>query len=391
MPTRDNDFAIAASRGKSRAEMTESNANSAPSSSDATPPKPLEYVHSTNWPDLLNHLGIAVMATTYQAGKLLAFSGLNGRSSLLIRSFPHPMGITVERERMALLCQHSVWELANQPGLVDQSSGERVPYDAYYVPRRAHVTGDIAGHEIAWSRPEGSSSDEPHDELLMVATRFSCLAKLDAQYSFVPVWRPPFITEIRAEDRCHLNGVAMVDGRPRWVSALGATDIRQGWREHRTTGGCVMDVESGAFVTRNLSMPHSPRWYRDQLWILESGTGELQTIDLQTGQRTTVARFPGFVRGLSFSGNFAFVGLSQARESSTFGDLQIQQEYDELECGIYAVDLDRGQIVAMVKFTQGCTELFDLKVVPSVRRLGVVGLAKDTINGIFILPPGSRG
>ena len=43
-------------------------------------------------------------------------------------------------------------------------------------------------------------------------TLFSCLAGLDSRYSFVPRWRPPFISALAAEDRCHLNGLAMVDG-----------------------------------------------------------------------------------------------------------------------------------------------------------------------------------
>ena len=66
-------------------------------------------------------------------------------------------------------------------------------------------------------------------------------------------------------------------------------------------------------------MPHSPRWHDGRLWLLESGHGALSVADLDTGTWETVAELPGFTRGLVFAGPLAFVGLSQIRESSTFG------------------------------------------------------------------------
>ena len=189
------------------------------------------YVHTGSWPELISSLGICIAATTYQAGHVLAFSAVDGRSSLLIRAFPHPMGLAVAKGYLGLLSRNQVWEFINQPDLVDRSGG-RVPYDAYYVPRRSHVTGDIAGHEIAWGRGEDGIA-----EMWVVNTRFSCLCTLHPRWSFVPRWRPPFITEIQPGDRCHLNGLAMgFDGRPRYVTALGETNETQGWREGRACG-----------------------------------------------------------------------------------------------------------------------------------------------------------
>ena len=155
-----------------------------------------------------------------------------------------------------------------------------------------HVTGDIGIHEVAWSG----------DELWFVSTRFSCLATLSPDYSFVPRWRPPFISALAAEDRCHLNGLALVDGQAKYVTALGETDTADGWRANKPQGGCFIDVASGAVVSRGLSMPHSPRWHDGRLWVLESGTGRLVLIDPASGQRETVAELPGFARGLALSG-----------------------------------------------------------------------------------------
>src|SRR5947207_9982868 len=147
-------------------------------------------------------------------------------------------------------------------------------------------------------------------------TRFSCLCTLDPDYSFVPRWQPPFISALAAEDRCHLNGLAMVDGRPRYVTALGESDTARGWRANKPRGGCLIDVDSGAVLSRGLSMPHSPRWHDGRLWVLESGTGQLLLIDGATGRRQRIAEVPGFGRGLAMAGPYAFIGLSKIRKTS---------------------------------------------------------------------------
>lgn len=96
--------------------------------------------------------------------------------------------------------------------------------------------------------------------LWLVNTRFSCLCTIDSKHSFVPRWRPRFVSGLSPEDRCHLNGLGMRDGRPRYVTALGQTDERGGWRANKRDGGCLIDVDSGEIISQRLSMPHSPRW-----------------------------------------------------------------------------------------------------------------------------------
>src|SRR5262249_52310919 len=160
--------------------------------------------------------------------------------------------------------------------------------------------------EVAWAG----------EELWLVNTRFSCLCTLDPGYSFVPRWRPPFVTALAAEDRCHLNGLALADGRPKYVTALGESDTADGWRPNKARGGVLLDVPSGAFVARGLSMPHSPRWHDGKLWVLESGTGRLLHVTVVSGQTEPVAELPGFTRGLALAGRYAFIGLSKIRETS---------------------------------------------------------------------------
>lgn len=368
-------------------------ATASPQASGAAPEAKepaFKYVHSASLPDLLEHLGVTVFASTFQAGRVLSFSGGGGRCSLLLRAFQHPMGMAINSDRMALVCNNQVLHLVNQRDLIDQE-GKRPQYDSFYVPRRMHVTGDIAGHEAAWGvNPDANGSVPVGDDLFrslwVVNTRFSCLATLDQGYSFVPRWKPEFVTKLAPEDRCHLNGMAMVDGRPRYVTMLARSDTAQGWRDHKTDGGCIIDVGNGEAVARDMAMPHSPRVYRDRLWVLESGRAELQYVDPETGRRQTVVRLPGYARGLAFYDRFAFVGLSKAREKRMFGGLPIEEQKTELQCGIQVVDLDAGKVVAFIQFEAGCEELFDVQVLPNSRRANIIGFTKDTVNGIFVLP-----
>ena len=151
-------------------------------------------------------------------------------------------------------------------------------------------------------------------ELWAVNTRFSCLATFDGVHSFVPRWRPPFVSALSPDDRCHLNGLAVSGGRPLFVTAHGRTDDANGWREGKVGGGIVIDVPSGEVVLSGLSMPHSPRFVDGRLWLCDSGSGRVLVADPDTGAVETVAELPGFTRGLAFAGRVAFVGLSQVRE-----------------------------------------------------------------------------
>jgi uncharacterized protein (TIGR03032 family) len=268
----------------------------------------LRSVHTSNLPALFDQLRISLVVSTYQAGKVIVVRNDRGSLNTHFRTFSKPMGIVADTRRLTIGGTNTVWEYHNMPA-VAQKLEPTGKYDGCYLPRRIHVTGDIDIHELARDRDNG---------LWVVNTRFCCLCTLDADHSFYPRWRPPFVSALAPEDRCHLNGLAMVDGRPRYVTALGVTDTPGGWRANKARGGILMDVETSDILLRGLSMPHSPRWYRGKLWILESGEGSLAVVDVERRTWQTVAQLPGFTRGLDFMGPLAFVGLSQVRESAVF-------------------------------------------------------------------------
>jgi uncharacterized protein (TIGR03032 family) len=354
-----------------------------------SPPLAVEfhYAQNENFVDVLQQLDVSLLVSTYQANKLLAVRAQGPGLSTLVRTFERPMGIAADAHHIALGTRNQIWALRNAPDIAPHVEPIGM-HDACYLPRSAHVTGDIGVHEIAWVEPQGCASGtrDAARELWIVSTRFSCLCTLDPEYSFVPRWRPPFITALVAEDRCHLNGLALVDGRPAYVTALGTTDVRDGWRADRAHGGCIIDIASGEFVTRGLSMPHSPRWHDGKLWVLESGTGSLAVVDRATGQRETIAQLPGFTRGLAFIGRYAFVGLSKIRPTSAMDGVPIAQRRDELKCGVAVVDLRRGAVVGILEFQTAIEEIFDVQMLSGLRFPEIIGFQKEAVDHTFVVP-----
>jgi uncharacterized protein (TIGR03032 family) len=319
----------------------------------STPTKeapPLRAVHTSNFSALLRQLGASLLVTTYQAGKLVLVRDEGYHLNAHFRGFPAPMGMALDGDRLAIGTKMQVWEFVNVPAVAAKLEPTS-RHDACYLPRSSHFTGNIQIHEMAWGAGE---------ELWVVNTRFSCLCTLDRSASFTPRWRPSFVSELEPSDRCHLNGLGMVEGKPKYVTALGETDTMGGWRENKAKGGVVIDVDSGEVLARGLSMPHSPRCYAGRLWVCESGTGTFGFIDPHTGRYEPVAETPGFTRGLDFAGNFAFVGLSQVRESAIFSGIAITDRLaeDERTCGVCVIDLRSGQVVALLRFETAVQEVF---------------------------------
>jgi uncharacterized protein (TIGR03032 family) len=334
------------------------------------------YTQTEGFVALLRELGAALLVSTYQDNKLLVPRATPGGLSTLVRTFDRPMGLAVGAGRIALGTRDRVWLFRDAPDLAPRVAPAGA-HDACYLPRSCHVTGDVGVHEMAWAG----------DELWLVNTRFSCLCTTHPDYSFVPRWRPPFITSLAAEDRCHLNGLALVDGQPRYVTALGETDTAGGWRAHKPHGGCVMDVRHGATICRGLSMPHSPRWHDGRLWVLESGTGGVLRVDPATGRRDTIVTLPGFARGLALAGPYAFVGLSKIRATSAMDGVPLAARREQLQCGVSVVDLRTGRVAASLDFQSAVEEIFDVQLLPGRRFPEVVGFQNDAVHNMFVVPP----
>lgn len=370
-------------------------------------PEPLRSVHTESFPSLLEHLGASILVTTYQAGKLVMLRADGDVLNTHFRGFNVPMGLAVQGDRLAIGTALELWEYHNTPAVAAklEPAGK---HDACFLPRGSVTTGNIQIHEMAWGgrKDEGgrvqdegkhpndssltfhpSSFSEP--ELWFVNTRFSCLctSSRDLRYSFVPRWRPPFIRAIAPEDRCHLNGLAMLDGQPRLVTALGTSDEPGGWRLHKRDGGVLIDVPTSEIITCGLSMPHSPRCHHGRLWVLNSGVGGFGVVDPHTGKYEHITELPGFTRGLDFCGRYAFIGLSQVRESAVFSGIAIaERPLAERSCGVWVVDIVTGETVAFVKFEDGVQEIFAVQVLPGRRYPDLINDDRARIADSFVLP-----
>jgi uncharacterized protein (TIGR03032 family) len=268
------------------------------------------------------------------------------------------MGLWASEQRLYLATLAKIWRLENM-----LKSGERANshFDHCYVPRNAQTTGDLDVHELAV---------QSSGRVIFVNTSYSCLAELDIVHSFRPIWKPVFISKLAPEDRCHLNGVAMQDDKPRYVTAVCRSDVVNGWRDRRAESGVLIDVRDDCVVTEKLSMPHSPCIWNGSLWVLNSGGGHICKVDQESGKIEEVAFSPGFLRGLAFHANVAIVGLSLPRDKSFAGlelDTNLQKKDADPWCGIQVIDLRTGDVLQWIRLEGFVRELFDLAVLPGVR------------------------
>ena len=336
----------------------------------------LEFSSSRQFPEWLAEQTVSLAFTTYRAGKLF-FIGLNpetSRLSIFERTFERCMGLAVAGNALYMSTLYQLWRFENAVPEGEVHDG----YDRVFVPQVGYVTGDIDVHDIALGAD---------GRIVFVNTLFSCLARISETHSFIPLWQPPFISRLAAEDRCHMNGLAMEDGRPRYVTAVSQTDAADGWRERRRDGGVVIDVETSEIVADGLSMPHSPRLYRDKLWLHDSGTGYFGSIDTARGTFEPLAFCRGYLRGLSFVGDFAVVGLSLSRGSKNFEGLALEDEHAkrgvEPMCAIQVIDLRSGDIVHWLRIDGIVEELYDVVVLPGVRRPMAIGFRTDEIRRVI--------
>ena len=327
----------------------------------------------------LARTGCSLAFTSYQTGQLFLVGRLpHGKVSFHQQSYSRAMGLHATPQRLYLASLYQIWRLENVLAPAERANGD---FDRLYVPRNAQITGDIDVHELAVDRA---------GRVVFVNTRHSCLATLSVTHGFKPIWKPPFISRLAAEDRCHLNGLAMKDGVPAYVTAVSRSDVLNGWRDRRHEGGVLIEVASGRIVTDQLSMPHSPRVAQDGVWLLDSGRGMVARIDPQSGAKEDVAFCPGFLRGLALHGGYAIVTVSKPRDGA-FAGLELQGALaardGEPWCGVCIVDRRSGDIVEWIRFGSDIKELFDVAVIPGVACPMALGIASPEIESMITFEP----
>ncbi|MEO0466998.1 MAG: TIGR03032 family protein [Pseudomonadota bacterium] len=337
----------------------------------AAPPS-LSITHSRRFPAWLASEGLSLAFTTYQAGKVF-FIGLtpDEQVSVFERTFARSMGLAAVGNSLWLATLYQIWRFENFMGGDADGQG----YDALYVPMEGRTTGDIDVHDVAVS-----ADGKP----LFVVTRFNCIAELDDTSSFRPIWKPPFIDRIAAEDRCHLNGMALEDGELAYASAVGRSNVAEGWRDQRADGGVILDTRSGEIVAGGLSMPHSPRLHNGDLWALNAGTGEFGRVDRKAGRFEPLAFCRGFTRGLDLHGNYAVAGASLPRHGGSFSGLalenRLQSEGLGAKCSVSVINLTTGDVEHSLQIEGVVEELYDVVLLKGIRRPKALGFKTDEIH-----------
>lgn len=326
------------------------------------PPAPFSCQHSPNLPELLMQLGCTVALTTYQAGKVIMISAVDeNKITQLPRTFEKAMGLAIAGDKLGVATKNEVIVLKNDPRLAASYPKNPNTYDALYMPRSTYYTGQVDIHDIDWGT-EG---------LWGVNTSFSCLCLVDEEHSFTPKWQPHFIDSLASEDRCHLNGLAMKDGKPKYVSALGSGNTAQSWRENIVKGGILMDVDTNEIAIQGIPMPHSPRLYDGKLFMLASATGDVLLANPEDGTFGSLINLKGFVRGMAKIGDYLFVGLSKLRQnSSTFRQLEIAKFANQ--SGFDVIHIPTASKVAQLRYLASVDEIYDVQILPNIKRPGII-------------------
>lgn len=317
--------------------------------------------------------------SSYQTGQLFLVGMMgNGQVSFHQQNYVRAMGLHATPQRLYVGSLFQIWRLENVLAPHERANEH---FDRLYVPRNAQTTGDIDVHEL---------NVDKAGRVIFVNTKFSCLATMSLTHGFRPLWKPAFISRLAAEDRCHLNGLAMRDGAPAYVTAVSRSDMINGWRDRRHEGGVLIDLSDDRIVTDQLSMPHSPRVTPDGIYLLDSGRGMLARVDPKSGAKTDIAFCPGFLRGLAIHNGHAIVTVSLPRDGA-FSGLALQDELRKRDgepwCGICIVDLRTGDLVEWIRLNGAIKELFDVAVIPDVRCPMALGVQSPDIQSLISFEP----
>lgn len=329
---------------------------------------PFAISYSPQVPELLNKLKCSIALSTYQAGKIVLISPHPDNEKLisLPRSFQKPMGISVQDDQMVISTKDEVITFQNSKDLATHYPNKQNTYDNLWLPRATFYSGQVDMHDIGFGK----------DSIYAINTSFSCICKIDGTYNFTPVWKPPFLDKIEQGDLCHLNGMVIQNGLPKYTTALGTSNTPGGWRDNITAGGVLMDVEKNEIILDQLAMPHSPKMYNNELYMLTSANGDFIKVDTENKDYELIKKFDGFCRGLSIHEDFAFIGFSKLRKnSSTFGKLKFSDKANF--AGIKIVHIPTKAEVGEIRYQNSVDEIYEVCVLKDMMRPNILNTMNE--------------
>jgi uncharacterized protein (TIGR03032 family) len=334
-----------------------------------------ELNYSGNIPQILKENKICVLLSTYQAGKVIILSSKHNELFQTPISFKKPMGIAIQGSKLAVACMDEIIFFSKNENIASFVNNDNNSYDSVYIERASYNTSTLDIHDLEFG-----------DGVIWgVNTLFSCLSIFDINFSHRPKWKPPFISKLVPEDRCHLNGIAFEENIPKYVTALSDDDKYQGWRKNKLNTGILMEVPSGDIILSNLAMPHSPRFYNQELYLLESGTGKLIKVNVEEKSSEVIFNFNCFIRGLTFSNNLAFIGKSKIRENSTdFNKLEVKD--NSLSAGLIIFCMNTLTVLGEINYTAAIQELYDVQILENTANAVIITKEIEEYRNIITFP-----
>lgn len=334
-------------------------------------PQDIDYEHDRYLVNWFEKTKCSLVISSYKSGSTITLSlvGLDGTNhvGVYLNTFNRVTGLYYQDNQLWVGCNNQIIKLTN----IGQLKQRHNIFNTCFMPKKSFYTTDLDIHDIVVNQ---------QDEIYFVTSQFNCVATpTDKGQCFEVYWKPPWISNIVSEDRCHLNGLALRDNLPRYITTISVSNVLRGWRENRHMGGIVYDIKEDRVVCSGLSIPHSPRWHHNRLWLLESGTGYFGYIDeKEEFQRKTF--IPGFCRGLTFyQDQYAIICSSTDRHESLFIGLKLGDTLVEnnakAKCGVFIVNLANFNVVHSYIFNRGPTELYDVALIPESGRTRLVDLA----------------
>lgn len=333
------------------------------SGADDVDPQLLRHrVRGPFWELLAEH-DLTLLVTREYEHLVMALTATPEPRATFLR-LPHPSGLAVDRERGSVHVAstrnpNQVYELRPAAGRLDRADapGEAAE-DAPLVPVGSRFyPGALYLHDLAFvgGRLHGNAVGE------------NAVARLEGGGRHERVWWPKAVERGGEPDfsRNHLqlNSIAAgPDVKRSFFSASAESPgaRRPGHRNWTVDGrGVIFSGRTREPVARGLTRPHSARLRDGQLWVDNSGYGELSLVE--DGGAAAVARLPGWTRGLCFAGDLAFVGVS--RVIPRFRQYAPGLDVDRSICGVFAVDVRTGTVTAGLTWPRG-NQIFAVDWIP---------------------------
>ena len=322
------------------------------------------------WWEALAETKATLLITREYEHLVMAMAATRTRPRVSYLPLPHPSGLVVDRSRQIMYVAstrnpNQLYELRPAGGSWTRLDAQPVPCEGRpLVPVRSFfLPGCFYLHDLGLIGQGLYASAVGHNSVV----RFF----KDGRYQHV--WWPKCIERngrpVLGWNQIQLNSIAA--GRDLDSSFFSAsTDAPSSRRPgHRNfvvnRRGVIFSGRTREPVARGLTRPHSARLHQGQLWVDNSGYGEVGVV--ADGRYHAVARLSSWTRGLCFRGHLAFVGAS--RVIPRFRQYAPGLDPGASECGVHALDTKTGRWLGSLSWPCG-NQVFAIDWMPSTDSLG---------------------